>query len=336
MKLSQIIVGLAVLSVIGSEASAQNRTDAVLQKQISISQRNPVLSSVLLELAEKTGLNIVADSFLSDTPEKDLVFPKVTIQALIDTIQTKFSREAKYQSGILLFRERNWEKRTPESYASEKVYKGKDEGILFQKAPEKPDSDGPVSVLGATRKVTVLARRVRIEELVESLSAQVGWKIQVDPSVAGRRLTVALKDVPINDALAAITNVLEASQVVTIGKSAKQLADEKEARSDLSQEAIEASNKLLSLLLEEMSPEQQKDVREGKQVTMSLKDLPDSLKSLCNEYIDISLHMMKRGGNKIPVDLSRAGEAAITVLPPPSLRRVSVSVFGTDGNLHSF
>ncbi len=328
----------SVLSVCASSVYAQNLPVSLLDKKISMVQFHPSLSSVLFELAEKSDVNIVSDSYLTDTVADDLIAKDIKVKIIIDNIKRIFGRESELQNGILLFREKNWQLRSPTDRAMEKALKDKKEGVIFEKTEESTDSDNtPKSVLNKNRKITVLAKRVRIEELLSVISRQVGWKIKADSSVAGRRLTVVLRDVPVEQALMAITTVIESVQTVTIGKSESQLAAEKSVfTDDPVEDAIKESSEILPLLYECMDEKQRASMEKGDQIYMKISDLPSVLKNRCERYIEMSLKMMLKSNVKIPFDRNRFSDASVNVLPSSNQRRVGVSIFGTDGNLHTF
>lgn len=332
-----------LVTVLFSQISTAPPLEAIPERRISIQLKRPTILDVAQKLGE-SGVNIIVDTGASDasTPS-DIDAQGFLLRDVISTMEKLFGRDAFIIDDIVILRDKRWYRKPLRDSALRPQNPG---GLAIGgvNAPvrEKTSEEDPVkatSLLRASKKITLSAENAPVDAILEEIRRQSGWKIKADTSLKKRTLTAFVQDVEVSRLVDALSRVLEADTEVTLGKSRERQEAESylfNGGDDPMERLIAESERLLPDLLDSLSESQKQTLAEKGTLSLKLSELPPSLKDRCLKYLQDNIKQLNASGATINADTNRLDQSLVNIKDPSNRLRVGGSVFGTDGNLHTF
>jgi hypothetical protein len=289
--------------------------------KVTLNSSANYFDDVLMELNSKLLFNFVTDTYISELPSVPLKIIDMSIKELIPALSEKYNRLFVDVGNGYVFLKSDWYlqnfKDTSNIETGNIAWKGTGE---IRESPSQKKNSNDFPRLKYPRKVNIVAKRVPISKMIQEISRQTGWQIDIEAELRNRRVSAILKDVNVEKAIEMLTLVLDSRQTVRINKSLDQKKWESEKLNDALDnrpDRVKESDKLIPELLNILNDAQKMKFGQGKEVAISMKELPAGLKEKCKGYLMNTMKSLQMRSD-IPFDMSRLDEFAIVLLPQPS------------------
>jgi hypothetical protein len=326
-----LIGGLFIVN--GYSQSSEHSPKVPNSEYLSLDLKEASFADVVKYLGAMYRLNFVADSFADDPRLRRVQIQQVPRDIALAQLAELFDRTILLSDGIVVFRHKKWFMRSKQETFSAENYevRWQEEGTISLKVLEHVEGQTSES----SPRVSLIIDRAPLKKVAAVISAQTGWVLRLQDTFETRRVTAHLESIRTSHFLEALTVLLNARQEIVLNQSETQKKQEAELEAqalDTRRPVDKLSDALKAELMRIMTPEQQKQIGEGKSLLFSISELPDSIRSKAIEYVfacSEELPKLLPNGPVIEIDLKQAQQFKLEIPPPPSLR---VGIRGIDIN----
>lgn len=258
---------------------------------ITIEMSNCKLSDVVRYIGTTYKINIVADAFLNDEFKQKLVIREVPKEEALMRVAQQFSRDMLIVNDVVVWRHQFPQRKAQGEISVQKEFgwKWPDRGsasifrILPTPQPTTEQMTQGANLLPA-QLITLDVRDCPVNTFATTFTKEVSWRLSVNRSLAERRISMNLQNVTPAQTLGALTLLLSAAQVVSIGQTEEQIrrdADVLDNRHPLSKER----DKITTALLDSLTQEQRSQISKGESVTLDIATMNPALRKKSVDFI---------------------------------------------------
>lgn len=307
-------------------------------KQVTIHLEKATLSEVVQHIGVNHGVNVLSDIY-SHSASHDLTLLTISVNRsslhdALSEIARYYSRDLIWVGNIAVLRHKEWylNAHLELNYGN----RWKDPGQLtLQCSRENKEMMIPPVLLKQmpAQTISLQARAVTLENFASRFNQETGWTLEIEKELSQRRINAWLQNVVPSELLTALTQLLYASQKVSIlrNEAQKRLANDLGAKSKSFREIW--SDALKPELEKLLTDEQRKRYRKGEIISLPFHTLSPDLQDMAAGYVLVSyrrLQGLDPNNPMPPLNLSRVSEFTLDLLPLPNLV-VGVSAYSEDG-----
>lgn len=326
-----VIWGLFVVN--GYSQSPEHSQKVPNSEHFSLDLKDASFADVVKYLGATYRLDFLADSYADDPRLQRVQIQQVPRDIALAKLAELFDRTILLSDDIVVFRHKKWFMRPKQEAFSAENYgvRWQERGQIFLKVLDLVEGQTSES----SPRVALKIDRAPLKEVAAVISSRTGWLLRLQDSFETRRITAHLESIRVSRFLEALTVFLNARQEIVLSQSETQKKQEAELEAqalDTRRPVDKLSDALKAELMNILTPEQQKQVGEGKSVLFSISELPDSIRSKAIEYVfacSAELPKLLPNGPVIDIDLKQVQQFKLEIPPPPSLR---VGIRGIDIN----
>ena len=157
--------------------------------KVTLNSSGNYFDDVLMELNNKFLFNFITDTYVSELPSVPLKIIDMSINELIPALSGKYNRLFVDVGGGYVFLKSDWYlqnfKDTSNIETGSIAWKGTGE---IREAPSQKKKINDLPRLKYPSTVNIIARRVPVSKMIQEISRQTGWQIDVEAEIRAGKM----------------------------------------------------------------------------------------------------------------------------------------------------
>jgi hypothetical protein len=268
----------------------------ISDRKMTLHLNDARLADVMAALAHETGLSVLSDAYPNDPRVPSVTIEQVPLYIAVERLSDLFQREPLLVGRVLVLRSKSWPIQGRKSPGAKWQSPAAGLGTLAL----SQSVDGTPALYGAVSNTAP-------DILAAEVSQVMHQPFIFDIPATERRVSLNAYRVTPLELAGGLQVLLNGTVAITISQTDEQRAREAALAKEMDDPRprdVKASDELMDSLKGVLSPDQERDYAQGKEVDIPISDLPTNLQQMATDYANLVLDLRTEQGavDGTPID----------------------------------